>query len=671
MYDFFDKHGKKTLAILGSILILAFLMPSSGLTGRGGGGSRAVGTIGGATVHSDDVLETQAAFQSVSRLEAQTRSPDGSPGQFVSLPQALFDPQQFGPQLGNRLASNPLLWNLLVRESAENGVTPSDQQMDTLLSSPMIYLQDPGTGKLVSLKDINPSVRDQFKPGLRGLLAVYQNFARRRNAIKFSTPMIDDALAKQNQEVRVRLASFAASDFEKDITPPTDDELRAQLDAYANDPAGPITATNPFGFGYRFADKLRLQWIEVPRAEVAKVIEASKSPELWDEDAIIYYQKNQDQFQTTPTVSPAINAAAKPTTRPFAEAKSDVLEKLRGPQIEQLQKKIVTRLSQQMTIDAQRIREKAPTTQAAADTNTTYGVPLGSGEYLQKLADDAQKQFGVKLTVATQGAPLTQAELSAMSTGIGGATVEDPASQYGFSDGAKYIFEHCKPLSTDPTRLGLFDLLQPTKVLEGSQSMYVARAVGVEPSHAPRSLDEVRPVVEKDVRAKKSFAKVAEAAQKFLDSAVAAGGFDKTSGQRIFTTDWFGGDTYELPGAKDVADGYQLVSPIFDQLRGLKSPGDLPRRTVLKRQAKGSAVAVEVFAVRTTLNTEKLEQQKMMAMRSAMQSVVSIGTEQALITDWFSMDGVSRRLGFVPAEGAAGNAPANKPGAPVNPFVPG
>jgi len=670
MYDFFDKHGKKTLAVVGSILTIAFLMPTSGLTGGGGGGSRPVGKIGGTTVHSDDVLETQAALQIVSRLEAQVRSPDGSPGQFVSLPQALFDPQEFGPQLGNHLTSNPLLWNLLVREATENGVMPSDQQIDGLLSSPNIYVQDPALAKPVALKDINPARRDEFKPGLRGLLAVYQNFIRRRNAIKFSTPMVDDALAKENEEVRVRLVSFAASDFAKDVAAPTDDELRAQLDAYANDPAGPITNTNPFGFGYRIADKLRLQWIEVPRAEVAKVIEASKSPELWDEDAIIYYQKNQSQFQTTPTVSPAINAGAKPTTRPFAEAKADVLEKLRGPLIEQQQKKIVTRLVQQMSIDAQRIREKAPTTRAAADTNTAYGVPLGSGEYLQKLADAVQKQFGVKLTVATQGTPITQAELAVMP-GIGGASVEDAGSPYGVSDASKYIFEHCKPLVSDQTRLGLFDLLQPTKVLEGSGSMYVARAIAVEPSHAPRSLDEVRPVVEKDVRAKKSFAKAAEAAQKFLDSASAAGGFEKTSGQRILTTDWFGGDAYELPGAKAIADGYQLVTPIFDQLRGLNSPNELPRRTLVKRQAKGSAVAVELFAVRTKLNTEKLTQQKMMAMRTAMQSVVSMSTDQALINDWFSMDGVSRRLGFVPAEGGPNNAPANKPGGPVNPFVPG
>lgn len=672
MYEFFDKHGKKFLAVVGSLLVLVFLMPGS--MGRGSGMTRKFGKIDGVELSADDVAATQSAYAALSNLAVQSRAQQPGLGSLVPLAQAVFPVEQFG-QLAAKFQQNPLLWNLLVHETANAGVGADEQQIDSILTSPNVFYVDSAAGAPIAMKDINPPRREDFKPGLRAILAVRRYFERRRESVKLTAPMIDDAMAKQTQQVRVHLATFSADKFLADIERPSDDELRAQLDAYANDAPGVGTSRNPFGFGYRIADKLRLQWIAVPQAEVARVIEASKPAEIWDEDAIIYYQQNPQQFQTTLKMTPTTSPAAAPTTRPFADAKADVLTKLRQPLVEQQQRKIINRVVQQMTVDAQRARAQGPTTQQALASPSGYGVQFGSYEYLQKLTDDVQKQFGVKLTTVNQAMPLTKIELQAIG-GIGATTPNDVNSAAAMNEvtGPAYLFDLCKPLMApaDQGRLGAFDLLQPTHILRGDDAMYVARVLEAEPSHPPHGLDEVRGAVEKDVRQKLAFAKAADAAQKLVNGAAVAGGLDKVAGAPpIETSDWFGTETSDLTGIKDIDDAFELVRPIFDQLRGVQSAARLPRRTVIKRQAKGSAVAVELFDVRTKLSTADAANQKMAAMRAVIQELISPARDYQLVTDWFSVDGVSRRIGFVPDAASAPKpaGPATPP--PSNPFMPG
>ena len=676
MYDYFDKHGKKFLAVLGSILILAFIMPAG--MGRGmGGGGRQFGKLDGKPVDASEVEAARANFEAANRLTVPGRpTMQGMPGQPQSLVQAVFPEQYFGRAVQN-FQQNPVLWYLLVREAAQNGMPDNEAAVDQILSAPVVTLNDP-SGQ-APIKDVNPAVRETYRPAIRQLLAVQGYFERRRSMVKPTAPMIDDALAKQTQQVRVRLATYSAADFTKDIPAPNDEQFRAQFETFAAEAAGVGTSGNPFGFGYKIADKLQLQWVAVPRVEAQRVVEASKSPELWEEDAIMYYHQNSRDFQTQPK-----DAKTQPTSRPYAEAKTDVLTKVRDPQIDQLQHKIAARIAQQMTFDAQRARAAGPTTQQASGFTTGYGVPYGSFEYLQKLAADIEKQFGVKIQTTNSGMPLSKVVLQAIG-GIGESQLDDlsTAEELGEFSGPGYLFDLCKPLLAGdaPNKPGEYDLLSPSKILKSPNALYVARALSAEPSHAPHTMDEVRPAVEKDVREKLAFAKAAEAAQKLVSAATAAGSFEKVAGApAVQTSDWFGAENSEIAGVKGIDNAFDLITPIFDQLRGVKSLAELPRRTVIKRQAKGTVIAAEVFDARTTLSTAAAAESRRAALSKTLEELVAPSdeyprgkTEAAFVSDWFSLDGVSRRLGFVqegnPAKPGPGAPPAGNN--PANPFVPG
>lgn len=643
MYRLFDKHGTKFLAVVGSLLMLAFILPSN-WTQHGQNTGR-FGKIDGTEINSSDVRATSDAFHSLNNVIISRRNPQDPQGAPVPTPisQAIF-PQDLTRQFQN----NPVQWYLLVREARQAGSAPDEQLIESVLNGQAQLRTD--DGQIVPMKDINPNIRDAYAAALREALSVSEYFTRfRSGTLKISTPAVNDALAQSEQQVRIRAVAFSAADYAKSVPAPTDDELKTQFKAYAD--VLPVeTKTNPFGFGYRIPDRATLQWIVIPDSEVARAVEASKSAELWDEDAIIYYQKNQSSFQT---------ATTQPTTRPFAEAKADVLKQLRQPLIDSMRRMIASRIVQQMQNDAKAASAKGATTQQSLEAKSGYGVPYGSFDYLQKLGDDIQNQFHVKLTLVNNPAPLSREQ--AQATDALGETYTDD-----YNTGANYLFTSLAALNPD----GRLPIGQPSKILTAPNGLVIARAVGADPAHPPASLDQVRAQVEKDVREQKAFTLAADAANKAVADARQAGDLNKVNHLKSMTSDFFG-ETAEKIDGLSAAESYstQLIAPAFDALRGVRTDSQLPAYSIAKLQKTGVAVALEVFDVKTTLNTDDLAMARLRAESQLMQAY----QPQQLAMEWFSMDAISRRMDYTPDESMkkTETPPGSPAPAPGSPFLPG
>ena len=663
MYDFFDKHGKKLLAIVGSFLMVAFLLPGS--FGRGNGGTARLGTVNGHAIGLTDVQSAHNALVALDRLRVKV--PDRQTGQETvqSLPAVVFQ----NADLARGLESNSLQWYLLVDEAARNGASASESVVESVFTSQTEYAPADGE-KPFPADQLAPAVKDDLRAALRQVLAVTSYFGRGQDAIKISRPLVDDLIARQLQQLKARVAVFDAADYAAKVAAPTADELKRQFDAYADTAPKSANDADPFGFGYCVPDRVAVQYLTIADADVAKVVDATQSAEKWGEDAMVYYRRNLAEFQTTGS------ATTQPTTRPFADAASDADKKVHQPFIDALKRKVATAAAKQIAADA---KTAGPSTQPSPDTKTASGVAIGSADYLNGVADAVARQTGVRPTVTAVPGLLDRTDVR-MLHGLGNANPADAGQRYdpaAPADTADYLFGTLKPFvdaaatqakkntrsaAVAPTG-GTLDVLAPSKILRGSDAVYVVRATQAVPAHAPAAMDDVKDRLDKDVRRAKAYALAQAAAEDAQKQADAVGGLAKVIGLRVQTTDWFGTSTAAVPGLTgDFAP--RLIAPAFDTLKGLNSPADLPKRTVVKLRSDDRAAVVEVFDVKTTVTDTDAAEVRSYAERSVAQSTV----DRNLFQNWFSMDGVSRRVNYTPD---ASEKPST-PSAPRqnNPFTP-
>src|SRR2546423_10180408 len=152
--------------------------------------------------------------------------------------------------------------------------------------------------------------------------------------------MVQHSLAQDRQSIVVNLVEFNAARYADTLPPTTTQELQAQFEKYADVIKGAVDPkTNPHGFGYKYPNRLKLQYIAVPRGLVRKSVETSPPPGTdpnekniayaWEKEARKYYLQHPDQFPTTqastePSDSFSLGgggAKTKAKTRPFEQAK--------------------------------------------------------------------------------------------------------------------------------------------------------------------------------------------------------------------------------------------------------------------------------------------------------------------------------------------------------------
>ena len=671
MYRYFDKHGKKTLAIFGAFLMVAFLLPTSGLNCGHGGGTH--GALAGKPVNAADIDAAKYRLESLQNLLVT----DPRSGQPESAWDRIFgftgDPAAAG-RLYQQLNDNALTWFLLVSEARNASSLPSEQEIDeffTTQANPQVIVQHRPTLIIKPLK--NESVIEDMRQSIRVALSVRDHFIRSLSRVKISQPMIEQVLAERAQEVKARLAIFNADDYAAQVTEPTDDELKVQFDAFAATAPGAFDKRkNPFGFGYRVPDRVRVQYFVVPLAEIEASVIKSKDAFAWEEDARFYFDKNWSQFipakeDPIDASQPATQPATAPVKPAFESVSEQVYQAIRKPLIESKRRVIVNQINEALNEDyVKASKNLTATTQQIADASARE-QKLGSYEYLLKIRDDVQRRQGVTVSVVNEGSLLSENDLRG-KPGIGLSTlVEGSVRDRGLS-GARYLFTNLKQLNpgTGIAAGGRLELFQPAQAFADDAATYVLRVVEVDPSHAPQTMGDVREQLIKDVRRKNAFAKAVEAADAALEKAKASG--LSSLNQVVYTTDWFGPNSMRVPGAP-LTDPYAdlLVEPIFNLQRGMTSEAELPRREVIPAQRADKVAAVELFAIQTDVSTDSEARMRLMA-----ESYLSSQELQAanVIQTWFNADNIATRVGYTRPDGSAPSKGDERPRSPGSPFMP-
>jgi hypothetical protein len=502
MRKFLQQYGKQIMAVVSVALMIAFFLPQ--FKNPGGGRNPVIGTIGKDKVYG---MERYYAKQEWDLLTHTGVGP-----QHVSLAAGLL-----GPAAVESVRQHPELYLLLLKEAQRMNVRVSRDEVESFIKNELGDLSedDERSGLL--------------RQAVADVLSIRAAFVRASSVVKISQPMVRQALAHVYQTISVNLVEFDAAKYSSKISPPANQQIREQFDKYADRIAGQATAGNPFGFGYKYPDRLKLQYVESPRGEVRKAVEATRDAHRWEVEARKYYLQHLEQFaatqpaiqaSTAPATAPLAAAPAAPTTRPFDQVRNDIKEQLIAVETNKLQAAIVEKISASlgadyMTYHAVVGTATAPTTLPASSLGPAYN----SFEYLQKLAGQIQQQYKVLPTVASLADTFLSPQNYLAIAGFGQATYEG-------RNIADYLATHVAVFAPIEQRgeSGILHRWQPSSMLrDEAGNLYILRVSDAEVAHRPATPTEVEYAVRADWIQSQAYQQAKIAAEKLLSEAKVKG----------------------------------------------------------------------------------------------------------------------------------------------------
>src|SRR3954452_13034429 len=333
MYKFFQRNQKKMLAVLGVLLMVVFIIPSTFRGGSGARGETVVGTVGKSKIHAADEGQAkddlralaQAGFQPL--LELGGRDPNNPNPR---APGAVF--QQF--------TERPLLYALVLQEAKDEGIQVSDAQVDDAMKN---------------LPMVGTTQSEELRPAVERFLMVMSNFERAASGIKVTKPLLKYQLASAEQNVKFNVVELSPEKFLDKVPAPTPEQVRQQYERFgeALPTGGGFAATQPAQPGYAVPDRFKVQYLELPADQLVDAFLSKRN--TWDLEVAAnrYYTSHPLEFRnkpdtkpvtlpttgpttgsasastsTQPMTAPSVAATTRPTTQPFEEVKRDLLRKL-------------------------------------------------------------------------------------------------------------------------------------------------------------------------------------------------------------------------------------------------------------------------------------------------------------------------------------------------------
>jgi hypothetical protein len=481
MRKFLKEYGKAILAVLSIGLMIAFVLPMGMKQAGAGGGNKVVGYLGNQKLYSQDKM---SARQSWELLEKQRIDMQGHSLGFALL----------GPNAAAQITLHPDLFPLLIQEAQQMGVAVSKDEVETVVSNALRGMDDEDR-------------LDHFRRAIADALMVQNAFKRAASVVKVSEPLKREILATYMQGISVNLVEFDAAKFKAKVPAPTTQQLTEQFDKFKDTIKGNADPkTNPFGVGYKYPNRVKLQYIQIPRLEVRRVVEASRDARRWDVDSYKYYSQHQGEFATTQPASQPANQAfsldtikKSATTRPFEEVKGDIKNQLISAETEKLQAAIYEKISSTLGGDYMAYKSAAGTGATTQPANapapvSSLKVPYNTFDYLKALAAEIQSLHKVLPTVVSLNDRYVTPEEAVKIQGLGDARV-------GQEDFGTFL-ESSVSAFVPSERSGDSDILhkmQPSSPLRDTLgNIYIIRMTDADPSHAPATLAEVQDRVRDD-----------------------------------------------------------------------------------------------------------------------------------------------------------------------------
>ncbi|HEV8378897.1 MAG TPA: hypothetical protein VGP99_08605 [Tepidisphaeraceae bacterium] len=667
------KNNKKIMAVIGVFLMIAFVADYRVRGRNTGHGSDVIGHIGSESIFGVEYQNARAEWEVLNKelrfARPVSRGPDGRPqGDYFSFAEwelirriSFATPQQpiLAVMAARRMVSQieATTYLLLLREARKMDIHPGRDAIQEAMTA------------LAEIPGGDPVLREQAVTNWLTIMAAFDRVAA---APKVTPAQSLRLLAARQQEISLQLVEFRAEQFMRDIPEPTRPQLEEFFNKYRND--NPDTSES--GFGYRYPNRVRIQYMRIPREKLKTTVTL--------EDMYSYFRNDPGKFEADPATQPATLPTTRtalgpefPTTRPTTAPTTQELAKLPlaqrwarlfDKQKDRIKDEISQQLAEQMANAVrQRFAADWPNFHMAARAsgttiptevpNTALGVPYHTISYLIRLREQVQKlkeSRGVMPETAEEGQLLSERQLADLP-GIGQAFLFEGYRRVPF---AELAVERAEPFLSEEEHKQMMEMRETTLALfQASPSLhdnfgnvYIFRIIQTDYAHPPQTLDEIETNVRNDWRTNEALKKARDAAKLLVESAKTRGGLQQAlnaanSQAKLITTGYFQEgepaiENYKLPSeaatARLTKDAFQLLG---DKLR---TNNEHPAGVFELPQA-GVVIAAQLENAKPTVKDALLE------MRIAYQQQFIERQRQAqMLFQWLVPKNVEKRVSFVP-----------------------
>ena len=223
------------------------------------------------------------------------------------------------------------------------------------------------------------------------LLAIWEYAKVSCSSEDITSSQIMHTVSRERETIDVNFVKFDSAVFAETQTEPNQERLIEHFNKYKKFFAGVVSEENPYGFGYKLADRVQLEYIACRLDDIAKIVTPPTH-----EDAEEYYQKNREQFpEEVPSDPNDPNSPLTERIKSYAEVAAIISKGLLQNKIKSKAKSILDEAKERTCADLQDI-------DTVPEDLSPEELKQRVGDY-ETAAEELIKKYKVKLYAGQTG----------------------------------------------------------------------------------------------------------------------------------------------------------------------------------------------------------------------------------------------------------------------------
>jgi len=297
----------------------------------------------------------------------------------------------------DRAAPPAIYWLCLNRETQLAGIHLGNDEVARLLGQIIPQLHNGRSysevvGAVMSRARLT---EDRIVEIVGKLLAVLQYGHMMCSSEDVTTQQIMHAVSAEQEGLDVGYVRFEASAFTEKLDDPDDRKVAEHFEKYKDFFAGELSGANPYGFGYKLPDRVRLEYLVIRLDDVRTIVQKPTQDEMGD-----YYSRNKSESFTEQVQSdPNDPNSTTERVKSYAEVADTIEKELMKSR---MMAKAETILQQAKTITEEGLQDMNDTEIEALSAEQFKEKLGGAGDY-GAAAGNLSKEHGIKVYTGLTG----------------------------------------------------------------------------------------------------------------------------------------------------------------------------------------------------------------------------------------------------------------------------
>jgi hypothetical protein len=292
-----------------------------------------------------------------------------------------------------RSMPSEVYWLLLREEALRAGIMIPDADVGKQLAQIIPQLFDGQTYPQIAGRFVEQAgiPQDEILATFGKLLAVlfYSQTVCSSEAVTNS--QLRHIASWENETIDVNFVKLDSAVFAEAQDPPGEEKVAEHFEKYRKFFAGEISEDNPYGFGYKLADRVQLEYIAVKLDDISAIVTPPTHQDMEE-----YYRRHTKQFtETVPQDANDPNSPLIERAKNYAEVAGTISEQL---------------MQDRMNAKAEDILQEAQTLTEAKPQDASINLASVSTEQLKQMSGDYKaaaeqlsKKHSVKVYVGQTG----------------------------------------------------------------------------------------------------------------------------------------------------------------------------------------------------------------------------------------------------------------------------